>query len=208
MGIARKSIGSLCATHRFNLDQLHICGDKPENTILLGSLPRSGSTMLAEAIREHKICFHLHMLTPFACGLLYKGVKTVYTYSNPLHAVLSTEVNHIDNSPHYSNCGYFGNTNRNLFEEDFLNYELMFDSWMRLVKLGLVVGIRYECLWEHIDCISKYIGAKVTLPKYKKRAAAQRMRELAYGEMKSLRKTYGTLCRKVFRAPDCSICGI
>ena len=144
------------------------------NKLILTSIPRSGSTWLFRSlcglpqgsttqknpfIRQGWELHKTHLPFHYWENKITENDKIIFVYGDVIDSVISTKLNR--NEPnHYKNCGYIGDlTNKDIFKEDFANYELIFDSWINCKKNRLC--IRYENFNE--QRLYGYVPFKFTL---------------------------------------------
>jgi len=82
--------------------------------------------------------------------------------------VISTRLNRYGKT-HFRNCGSDKNPiTTDIFMEDAINFEGMFDSWCRRNNYP-VMCIKYETLYENRKIIESFIGKRIVLPSIKDR---------------------------------------
>jgi hypothetical protein len=132
--------------------------------ILVAGIPRSGTTLLWRAIAGLPPgdttppdyagpVKKTHSLAP---NTLPDDYKAVFLFGDIIASVISTRLNRYSEF-HFQICG----SNRSpettdIFIEDALNYEAMFDSWHRSNSYG-VMCIRYETLFANRKIIEAFV---------------------------------------------------
>ena len=130
------------------------------NKLILASIPRSGSTWIHRALcglppspTTSKNPFHkklegwsiykTHRTFEHWKHKIHSKDKVIFIFGDITHSIISTREKRYEKN-HFKNCGYTGSfENKNIYEEDFLNYELIFDSWVNCNLPNLLI-LRYE----------------------------------------------------------------
>lgn len=130
------------------------------NKLIVASIPRSGSTWIHRAICNlppSSTTSQNPVVNKSAGWSIYKTHRTfehwshkinpedkvIFIFGDIIHSVISTKKNRYEKN-HFKNCGYTGSIkDKNIYEEDFLNYESIFDSWVNC-KLENFLILRYE----------------------------------------------------------------
>jgi predicted nucleic-acid-binding Zn-ribbon protein len=130
------------------------------NKLIVASIPRSGSTWVHRAIcglppssstsknpfiKESVgwSIYKTHRTFEYWQDKITSKDKIVFIFGDIINSVISTKKKRYEKN-HFKNCGYTGPTkNKNIYEEDFLNYELIFDSWVNCNLPNLLI-LRYE----------------------------------------------------------------
>lgn len=85
-----------------------------------------------------------------------------------------------------------------LLDADVLRMEEQIEEWLSQEDLS-VLGLRYDALWQNVDALSEFVGFRVDLPPRRARKSAS----IVGTEVASrLRRTYGSLDRRVDRLPN------
>lgn len=187
---------------RINLDGVEI---------VCAGLPRSGSTLLYRALAglppgstTPKPQTGLVRKTHTSRPELFNSVRVgVFIFGDPVDAVISTRMRRWDQQ-HFINCEApeeCSPENSDIFREDILNYERMFDSWMQRQSFDLA-AVRYETLYQHAPALSKFLGVTIDLPEWKQRTDYSN--EVSLGDRAVISRTYERLARKIAAAPNLS----
>lgn len=178
--------------------------------IVVAGIPRCGTTMVWRAIvglppgDEHPQHYRgsvlkMHGTAPTSLPPCAKGI---FMFGDVTLAVISTRFNRWDQR-HFANCGCDRTLDEvDIFREDALNYEAMFDSWHQ--RNGYpVLCLRYETLRDHRDLLSSFVGFDVPLPPWRKRSTTAQMASQA--DVLAIQQIYEGLIKKVETAPDAAI---
>lgn len=183
----------------------------PKFEIVCAGIPRSGSTMLYRALMglppgsttpspQVGPILKTHSFRPRE----FVGMRAaVFIFGDPIDAIVSTRMRRWVKG-HFVNCGA-GDLDLeavDIFREDILNYEAMFDAWMRRQSFDTVC-VRYERLHENADIIAGFLNQPLVLPPHKHRADYST--QICAEDLAAARITYKKLIRKIERAPDVSI---
>ena len=135
--------------------------------IVVAGIPRCGTTLLWRAI----VGLGPGQYTPkgYTGGIikthsqapktLPEGYKVLFLFGDIINAVISTKLKRYDQR-HFTNCGCSKDVSKtDIFEEDALNYEKIFDSWMRDNGYP-VLAVRYEVLFDNLDKIENFSGCE------------------------------------------------
>jgi hypothetical protein len=115
----------------------------------------------------------------------------IYCYGNVIDSVVSSKHKGFSKR-HMENCGYFGNS-KNIFKEDFLNFEKTFDSWKRYD--GNILRLNYDYIGTEscFNQLSEFLGVDIArLQKHKRRIYS-----VKDCEIKQAMKTYESLIQKI-----------
>lgn len=122
--------------------------------LIIASIPRSGSTWLFRSIvglgngstTPKQSYYNIHgVYVPYLRHKGYDVIKThlpyewwadyldekdkvIFLYGDVIESVISTYLKRFEKN-HFKQCGYLGDR-RDIFKEDFLGYEDLFDSWI------------------------------------------------------------------------------
>lgn len=128
--------------------------------LIVASIPRSGSTWVHRAIcglppssstsknpfiKESVgwSIYKTHRTFEHWKNKINPEDKVIFIFGDITHSIISTKKKRYEKN-HFKNCGYTGPIkNKNIYEEDFLNYELIFDSWVNCNLSNLLI-LRYE----------------------------------------------------------------
>jgi len=178
--------------------------------IIVASIPRCGSTMLWRSLagfqpdsttpkgiaKKINVKKH-HRFTEAHKGKRY---KCIFLFGNVVLSVISTQKKRMTNQ-HFLNCGYKGLA-KDIFQEDFLNYEKIFDDWTTN-RIYHTICVRYESLYENIAEIEEFLNIKLMLPPQRKRTTT--LMDVEPSVLDNIRATYKTLIKKVSEAPNIKI---
>lgn len=174
--------------------------------IVVASIPRCGSTLLARAVAElppgntwpKDLPEVKKMHWPREDELKYID-RAVFLFGDIINAVISTRFKRWDEN-HFRNCGCNkALTEADIFKRDDLNYESIFDYWMAGCGFP-VLAVRYEAMWDNADLIAGFVGKKFELPPKKNRATNLNM--VTKAEFIDICLTYSSLIRRVEKMPD------
>lgn len=194
-----------------------------KNRIVVAGIPRCGTTMVWRALSglapsEHTpkdkfvtdlSCLNLTQQSSFiikthsrAPDALPNDWRVIFLFGDPLLAVLSTRRKRYDKQ-HFANCGVSRDpATTNIFIEDALGYEKLYDSWMAHNGYN-VICVRYESIFSNISIIEKFLGVRMKLPPKQRRSSA--LENVDDAILRDIRQTYRSLIKKVELAPDVSI---
>jgi len=179
--------------------------------ILLASIQRSGSTYLFRKLaglpiksttpKDHFIVkgetpifyvkngdykiFKTHL--PHEYWKDFDGLK-IFLFGDIIQSIASTYHKRFEPNS-FKQCGYFGEK-KDIFTEDFLGFEHMFDSWIGNAN----VILRYENLKEDIKQLSSY-GIEVDLSDFNLRLRNNE-KNLSQSQYGNLLQTYYSLIHK------------
>lgn len=124
----------------------------------------------------------------------------VFIYGDPVAAVISTRARRYG-QPHFENCGAGDRSpeTTDIYREDALNYERMFDAWMQPQRFAMAC-VRYERLHENAAELGAFLGVSLKLPE--KRPRADHVEMVTPEDHAAILRTYAGLIDKVARAPD------
>ena len=185
--------------------------------IILVSIPRCGSTWLFHSLNEsphsdttpkNKYDVISGVEVPYSVRNDYKIYKTHLPYSfwekninsndyvillvgDVIESVISTKLKRFDKR-HFINCGYFGEP-KNIFEEDFLGYENIFDSWTKSGLKNLKI-LKYEKL--DFDGLKDFLPFNTKLNPFILRKKSN-VNKITKDELLKLKTTYQRLINKV-----------
>lgn len=191
--------------------QMHAELGNHQNKVVCAGIPRSGTTMVYRALvglpagdttpkPQIGPVVKTHSFDPSD----FKGAAAaIFLFSDPIDSVLSTRASRWDVG-HFANCGAVETDLEvaDIFGRDFLNYERMFDAWMRR-QLFTTICVRYECLHKYSVVISDVLKMPLNLPEYRPRRNYSDIFDAK--DVKRAQETYSSLSRKIRRAPDISI---
>ncbi len=195
--------------------------------VVVNSFGRSGSTVLVDSIvdgvvrvrnsrirsivkrsvsipawslentRLHRgIVYKTHDYPP-SC-YLKKGVRMIYTFSNPLDVVLSLlrlweDLGDGWMESHYKHLGVeYTVAFSEIVNQDRLMLEKHLDAWLGERRIPIAF-VRYETMWKNQKKISDFLGSKVELPMWRERKPKEVSRDL----VKSILNTYKPLQDKI-----------
>lgn len=186
--------------------------------VLITCIPRCGSTYLFRSITglgpgswmprnytgpvKKKHAFHIdhpreHLVRQW---IREENYKTIFLFGDVVDAVVSTRFNRYD-PMHFKHCGCDRDpSDVDIYLEDALNYEMMFDSWTQDVRYPLLV-LKYEFLYEQENVISDFLEKKIKLMAWKPRTNWRA--KISANELLMIESTYSSLIEKVERMPDC-----
>ena len=165
----------------------------------------AGNEELTRLPRWPHVCDFAHMPgAPFlkthspAPAMLPKDVRAIYTFADPVSAVLSMTQKRWDRLSWFA-AGYRADEPPAIFEEDAFGFERVFESWTG-PKPYRVLALRYETLWQHRKILEDYLGRRIVLPRRRARTTVVPP-ELE----RRLRDVYGSLIEKVRSFPDAKL---
>lgn len=176
--------------------------------IVCAGLPRSGSTMLYRALAglppgsttpqpQTGPVRKTHSFRPWE----FAGVRAaVFIFGDPVSAVISTRAHRWDKG-HFRNCGAGRRDpeTTDIFREDALHYERMFNAWTQPQTFALAC-VRYETLHDNADRLAAFLDVSLDLPPRRQRRDSSFV--LGPGDFEAIHETYARLIRRVARAPD------
>ena len=191
---------------------------KLRRKIIVASLPRSGSTLVWRAITglnkikpsEIQKISNVIKLHKFSNKYSNQNYKTIFLFGDAINSVISTHLNgkdrytieqYLSYNNHFRNCGYNWDlkTKKDIFKEDFLNYEKIFDDWTTN-NLYSTICVRYEKLYENIDVINNFLGFNLHLPNPRQRKTNHHL--ISEEQLRSTKITYSNLIDKIDSFPD------
>lgn len=125
-------------------------------------------------------------------------------FGDIVNAVISTHLNAMT-VPHFLNCGVFefkctiSSAQGDIFGQDLLGYERMFDSWNRYNGYPALL-LRYETCHKYQQLISDFLGEKVTLLPWRERKTKSGL--VQPDIVWQIKRTYKCLRCKVASMPD------
>jgi hypothetical protein len=185
--------------------------------LIVAGIPLCGTTMLWYACQNMPPSGHMpkdydplkndvHKVHSLGPPPHYRG-RAVFVFGDPILAVISTRKRRWDQQ-HFDNCGRPDRrpAKSDIYREDVLRYELMFDGWMRRQRECTVLAIRYERMHHHAGVIREFLsaaGLELHMPQPRKRKTTHD--DIPHQDWVAASLTYGSLNRKVLMAPDIGI---
>ncbi|NDY96287.1 hypothetical protein [Wenzhouxiangella limi] len=174
--------------------------------VAVAGIPRSGTTMTFRAIAglppgsttpKDYAGPHVKTHTFEPSTLVNKVDVAIFLFGDVVDSVVSTREKRFD-AGHFRNCGaeHLSPETSDLYEADHLNYEKMFDAWMRPNGIPHVC-VRYDRIHELADIVEKLLGCQVPLPEKKSRTTRVRS-----ADRFRIESAYASLIQKVRLAPD------
>lgn len=191
-----------------------------DNTIVVGSLGRAGSTVLYQSIGQtvkYKLTDFQDNLSDsdYEKGYVYKThdfpptnspdhIKFIWTFADPYEIVLSVlnqeEKKGIDwVKNHFNNLKGEFDKYDNILNYDAMRLEEHFDKWYQDHNFELLT-IKYRSIWKKQREMSRFIGSYIDLPVFNDRE--DRFSKLDEDKKEQLKDTYGNLHDKVEKAED------
>ena len=180
--------------------------------IVCAGIPRSGTTMMFRALaglppgrQTPSGEFGVQKThTPDPSSLQHVD-KAIFLFGNPIHSVISTRQRRYGQK-HFENCGAGDRDpeTTDIYHEDALNYERMFDEWTHNSRFDTLC-VRYETLYENLEVIQAFFpGRHLYIPP--KQARLTDIESSVTGEeLEVIKATYAGLIEKIDGAPDISI---
>lgn len=190
------------------------------DTIVVGSLGRSGSTALYKSmldvvgysIRKSKFQNNLDDC-PYKRNAIYKThdfppsnppnyVTFIWTFADPYEIVLSVLNQENEKGMNWI-LKHFEHLNGEFYKyDDILNYDCLhleehFDRWYQNHNFPLLT-IKYRSVWHRQNDLSRFVGSYVDLPPFSDRDS--RFKELDDDKREMLEDTYGDLHDKIEKA--------
>jgi tetratricopeptide (TPR) repeat protein len=179
-----------------------------KKSIIVAGIPRSGTTMMFRALAglepgdttPRNYCGPVKKTHGLAPKKLPEGYKVIFIFGDVINSVISTKKFRYDKT-HFINCGCTKDPEAtDIYLEDALNYEAMFDSWNQDNGYP-VICVRYETIYENLKQINNFfIFTNLSLPSKKQRTT--RYFDCNKEELNNIKKTYRNLIEKVNNAPD------
>jgi tetratricopeptide (TPR) repeat protein len=178
--------------------------------IIVAGIPRCGTTLVFRALATlpkgnttpsnyYGLIKKTHCLAPKS---LPRGYKAVFMFGDVVRAVISTRKSRYEKN-HFLNCGCIKNPEEtNIYIEDALNYERMFDSWHQKHNYP-VICLRFENLHKNVDILNTFLNTNVSLPEKIRRST--KYSDCSRKDLKQIKNTYQSLMKKVHSTPDISI---
>ena len=180
--------------------------------IICAGIPRCGTTLMFGALAGLSIggttpkdyegdVTKTHSFRP---GRFTEVTKAIFMFGDPVAAIVSTKKRRMTPG-HFRNCGAadLDPETTDIFSQDVLNYEKMFDAWMRRQPFDLIC-VRYETLHENAQVIASFFDDRYLYlkPKQPRRTTTD---DVSEEDLATIRSTYEKLARKVERAADVTI---
>lgn len=178
--------------------------------IIVAGIPRCGTTLMFRALAG----FSAGDTTPknyygkikkthgLAPTNLPRGYKAIFLFGDIVSSVISTKKSRYETN-HFLNCGCSKKFEEvDIYKEDVLNYELMFDSWHQKHNYP-VMCLKYEKIYQNINIIKAFLKTDISFPKKKKRTT--KYADCSKTELKQIKHTYQSLISKVKKVPNVSI---
>lgn len=194
-----------------------------DNTIVVGSLGRAGSTVLYQSIgqtMQYKLTNFQNNLSncEYKKGYVYKThdfppsnplnhVKFIWTFADPYEVVLSV-LNQEDKKGlkwiknHFEHLNGEFDKYDDIYDYDALHLEGHFDKWYKKHNFDLLT-IKYRSIWEQQRKLSRFTDVYIDLPVFNDRE--DRFSKLNQDKKDRLRDTYGNLHDKINKAKDLKI---
>lgn len=178
--------------------------------VIVAGIPRCGTTLMFRALAG----FSAGNTTPknyygkikkthgLAPSNLPRGYKAIFLFGDIVSSVISTKNSRYE-SNHFLNCGCLKKVEEvDIYKEDILNYELMFDSWHQRHNYP-VMCLRYEKIYHNINLIKAFLQTDISLPKKRKRTT--KYADCSKKDLKQIKHTYQSLINKIKKVPNISI---
>ncbi|WP_306150166.1 MULTISPECIES: hypothetical protein [unclassified Roseibium] len=180
-------------------------------TIVCAGVPRSGTTLMYRALAgltagstTPDIVTDVEKTHSFQPKNYSFAQKAIFLFSDPVLSVISTKLHRYD-PKHFQNCGsgHLDPADTDIFTNDALNYEAMFDSWTNNNEVETIC-VRYETLYRNIPIIQSFFSPRTLfIPPYKKRSTSTA--DIDEIHLTQIKSTYSKLIEKTQLAPDVSI---
>jgi len=181
---------------------------------VIAGIPRSGTRLLWTGITDKlwtgdkngKPSIKTHNMAPKTAP---SSCKCFFIFGDPVLSIISTKLkrNAVLSPRHLQNCEseYTIETLPDIYDEDALNYERMFDTWTNAIGYP-VMCLRYETLYNYIGVIEHFVHAHTYFPKWKARSSM--IEDQDSDDINRIRKTYASLIEKIRKFPDITIRGL
>jgi len=138
--------------------------------------------------------------------VLYGKIKGLFTFRDPVEAVISTRHQRWE-SNHFANCGVYNRKPEECdnYTEDVLGYEKIFDSWTTDHGYPIML-IKYETMDKHFKEIAGWVGRDIQFNPW--RIAKSNKSKVTQEQLASIEKTYANLIDKVNKMPEISYIGV
>lgn len=189
--------------------------------LIIAGIPRSGTTWLFRSIvglnngktTPKQSYYNIHgVYVPYIRHKGYDVIKThlsykwwtdhlngkdkvIFLYGDVVESVISTYLNRFEKN-HFKNCGYFGDR-KNIFKEDFLGYEDLFDSWIEAPVDKII--LKYEDF--DFDKIKDFIPFEFEFNDFIPRRKSNR-EQVHRNYIKQIENTYKNLIDKIRKIND------
>lgn len=177
--------------------------------LIIASVPRAGSTYLLRSILnmgqgnntppeifKRTKPFHYPVVKTHskAKDVLHNGYKAIFLYRSPVECVISTRLNRWDKN-HFLNCGVDRNPEEcNIYKEDLLHYENIFDSWMKNNGYP-VLAMNYDHLNLYFNQISAFVGKQIDFLPWKE--SKSNREKITKSDLELIENTYSRFIGKV-----------
>lgn len=148
--------------------------------IIVAGIPRSGTTYFFRSLNNlpqspispdfDKIEDHAHYLndtiklhTPYNTLPLNEDYKVIFLHRELKDSLVSNTLIFNNDIPHFRNVGseYNGFLTDVIFEQDILNLESIFDTWVTHAKYPTLV-LKYETLPDYFKEIEAFLGRSIS----------------------------------------------
>jgi hypothetical protein len=183
----------------------------PMPRIAVAGIPRSGTTMVFRALAglppgsttpKDYAGPHIKTHTFEPQSLCGEVDVAVFLFGDVVESVVSTRHKRYD-ARHFRNCGagHLSPETTDIYEGDHLNYERMFDAWMRPNGIPHAC-VRYEDVHNLAPVIARLIGHEFSLPARVERKTTSRA--VTAQDRERIERAYSGLIEKVRLAPALS----
>lgn len=180
--------------------------------VAVACIPRTGSTMLWRSLvglppgdYTPKGYFGLESpvnikkVTHYTESLP-ENTKVIFLFGKVPYSVISTR-RAIYDRIHFEHCGYSREALPDIYKEDALSYERIFDEWVNN-KRYRTLCVRYEALHESTEEIKRFLDvSELNLPPYRPRATVPTS-EVDGATLEQILKTYESLIGKTREMPN------
>jgi hypothetical protein len=182
--------------------------------ILVASIPRSGKTYLKRSIAglpqgefsppsmpEHFGVGGTHRLV--GNPRIPDATHTVFLFGDVAQSVASTRRNRYEPN-HFANCGAAWPPAADLYDEDVLGYEAIWDSWYGSAP-STTLFVRYEALGrpDGRAAIERFLGRGVRWLPWRERTTT-----CSDADRRRIERAYRGLIEKVAKVPDVFLRGV
>lgn len=177
--------------------------------IYIASIPRSGSTYVTRAVaglgpgnttppdiarygiyKTHRPADHFEF-TDYD--------KKLFLFGDPVLSVMSTKLHRYE-ANHFKNCGAEWPPENDIYAQDILQYERIFDTWTQEKN---TLCVKYQAIHDYSLQIEGHLRRGILWPPWQERTTTYH--DVLHTDLITIQQTYKSLIEKYEHAEECWI---